>query len=153
MGPTEQCFITGLKSSELYVYKNTKLLNLKLMNLGRFTVVFPFRRQIFIAKIAFLQTGYTIRAVWRWKAHSWSRSLHGCCGSSATYRHIFCVELTIRSPNPVWMLFKNSVRAAKKTQHFTITKINCLTLFKEIIAVYTENHTKHINTKWKVTDC
>jgi hypothetical protein len=29
-----------------------------------------------------------------------------------------------------------------KTPHFTITKINWLTLFKEIIAVYTENHTK-----------
>jgi hypothetical protein len=42
--------------------------------------------------------------------------------------------------------YKNSVRTAKKTQHFTITKINWLTLFKEIIAVYSENHTKPINT-------
>jgi hypothetical protein len=33
-----------------------------------------------------------------------------------------------------------------KTQHFTITKINWLTLFKEIIAVYTENHKKPIIT-------
>jgi hypothetical protein len=40
------------------------------------------------------------------------------------------------------LLFKNSVRTAKKTPHFTITKINWLTLFKEIIAAYTENHTK-----------
>jgi hypothetical protein len=39
------------------------------------------------------------------------------------------------------IIFKNSVRTAKKTQHFTITKINWLTLFKEIIAVYSENHT------------
>jgi hypothetical protein len=30
----------------------------------------------------------------------------------------------------------NSVRTAKKTPHFTITKINWLKLFKEIIAVY-----------------
>jgi hypothetical protein len=36
----------------------------------------------------------------------------------------------------VWIVFKNSVRTAKKTQLFTITKINWLTLFKEIIAVY-----------------
>jgi hypothetical protein len=36
--------------------------------------------------------------------------------------------------------FKNSVRTAKKTQHITITKINWLTLFKEIIAVYCENN-------------
>jgi hypothetical protein len=45
----------------------------------------------------------------------------------------------------------NSVRTAKKTPHFTVTKINRLTLFKEIIAVYSETHTKHINTKRKVT--
>jgi len=51
------------------------------------------------------------------------------------------------------MLFKNSVRTSKRTPHFTITKINLLTLFKEIIAVCTENHTKHVNTNCRVTDC
>jgi hypothetical protein len=40
------------------------------------------------------------------------------------------------------MLFKNSVRTSKRTQHFTITKINWLMLFKEIISVYSENHKK-----------
>jgi hypothetical protein len=50
-------------------------------------------------------------------------------------------------------IFKNSVRTAKKTQHVTITKINWLTLFKEIIAVYSENNTKHINTKCRVIEC
>jgi hypothetical protein len=40
------------------------------------------------------------------------------------------------------MLFKNSVRTAKKTQ-VTVTKINRLTLFKEIIAVYSGYYTKH----------
>jgi hypothetical protein len=35
-----------------------------------------------------------------------------------------------------------SVRTAMKTQNFTVTKINWLTLFKEIIAVYRENHRK-----------
>jgi hypothetical protein len=34
-----------------------------------------------------------------------------------------------------------------------ITKINCLTLFNEIIGVYYENNTKHINTKCRVADC
>jgi hypothetical protein len=43
-------------------------------------------------------------------------------------------------------LFKNSVRTAKKTQLFTITKIIWLTLFKEIIAAYPKNHTKPKNT-------
>jgi hypothetical protein len=43
-------------------------------------------------------------------------------------------------------MFKNSARTAKKTPHFTITKINWLTLFKEIIAVYSENHMKSTNT-------
>jgi hypothetical protein len=32
---------------------------------------------------------------------------------------------------------KNSVRTSKRTQHFTITEIYFLTLFKEIIRVYT----------------
>jgi hypothetical protein len=39
----------------------------------------------------------------------------------------------------VWIIYQNSVRTAKKTLHFTITKISWLTLFKEIIAVYSEN--------------
>jgi hypothetical protein len=50
------------------------------------------------------------------------------------------------------MLFKNSVRTSKRTPHFTITKINWLTLFKEIIAVYSENHAKPINTKCSITE-
>jgi hypothetical protein len=37
-------------------------------------------------------------------------------------------------------VYKNIVRTSKRTPHFTITKINWLTLFKEIIAVYTEDH-------------
>jgi hypothetical protein len=44
------------------------------------------------------------------------------------------------------MLFKNSVRTSKRTPHFAITKINWLTLFKDMIDVYNENHTKPINT-------
>jgi hypothetical protein len=45
----------------------------------------------------------------------------------------------------IYIIYNHPVRTAKKTQHFTITQINRLTLFKEIIAVYSENHTKHIN--------
>jgi hypothetical protein len=41
----------------------------------------------------------------------------------------------------------NSVCTLKKTQHFTITKINLFMLFKKIIPACTENHTKPINTK------
>jgi hypothetical protein len=47
------------------------------------------------------------------------------------------------------MLFKNSVRTSKRTPHFTITKINWLTLFNEIISVYSESHTKPINALWE----
>jgi hypothetical protein len=43
-------------------------------------------------------------------------------------------------PKLVKIIFKNSVRTAKKTLHFTITNINWLTLFKEIIVVYSENN-------------
>jgi hypothetical protein len=44
----------------------------------------------------------------------------------------------------IHILFKKSVRTSKRTPHFTITKINWLTLFKEIIAVYSDNHAKQI---------
>jgi hypothetical protein len=43
-------------------------------------------------------------------------------------------------------LVKIIIRTVKKTQHFTIAKINWLTLFKEVTAVYSVNHTKHIST-------
>jgi hypothetical protein len=51
------------------------------------------------------------------------------------------------------MIFKDSVRTSKRTPHFTITKINWLMLFKEIIAVYSENQAKPINTKCCINDC
>jgi hypothetical protein len=51
------------------------------------------------------------------------------------------------------MLFKNPVRTSKRTPYFTITNINWLMLFKEIIAVYSENHAKPIYTKCSITDC
>jgi hypothetical protein len=38
-------------------------------------------------------------------------------------------------------MFNNSVRTGKKTLHFTVTNVNWLTLFKEIIAVCIENYT------------
>jgi hypothetical protein len=51
------------------------------------------------------------------------------------------------------MLVKKSVHTSKRTPHFTITKINWLMPFKEIITVYSENHAKPINTKCSITDC
>jgi hypothetical protein len=51
------------------------------------------------------------------------------------------------------MLFKNSVRTSKRTPYLTITEINWLTLFKEIIDVYGENHAEPIKTKCSVADC
>jgi hypothetical protein len=41
-----------------------------------------------------------------------------------------------------------TARVSKRTSHFNITKIKCLKEFKEIISVYTDNHTKPINTKY-----
>jgi hypothetical protein len=49
-------------------------------------------------------------------------------------------------------VFTNSVFTPKKIQ-FSITKINWLMLFKETIAVYSENHMKPINIICRVTDC
>jgi hypothetical protein len=39
-------------------------------------------------------------------------------------------------PELVWTVYKNSVRTSKRTPYFTITKINWLMLFKEIIFNY-----------------
>jgi hypothetical protein len=55
-------------------------------------------------------------------------------------------EINPLNPSLVKVIFKDSVPTAKKTQPVTITKINQLMLFKEIIDVYTENHTKQTNT-------
>jgi hypothetical protein len=49
------------------------------------------------------------------------------------------------------MLFKNSVRTSKRTPNFTITKVNWLMLFKEIIAVYSENDVKPVSSKCSIT--
>jgi hypothetical protein len=54
----------------------------------------------------------------------------------------YCKDINTLKPED--HLNKNSVRTAKKTQHFTITKINWLTLFREIIAVYCENYMKPV---------
>jgi hypothetical protein len=57
------------------------------------------------------------------------------------------IMLNPLKPKPVCIIFKNPVRIAKKTPHFTITKINWFSLFKERVAVYSENLTKPVNTK------
>jgi hypothetical protein len=72
------------------------------------------------------------------------------------FHHPYCLGLKTRvcwntnlnplKPKLVHALSKRSVCTKKKTPHFTITKINWLTLFWEIIAVYSENHTKYIYT-------
>jgi hypothetical protein len=47
-------------------------------------------------------------------------------------------------------MFKNAVRTSKRTPHFTITKIICLALLKEMIGVYVENLRKPINVNGAV---
>jgi hypothetical protein len=42
----------------------------------------------------------------------------------------------------VKIILKSSVRNSKRIPHFTITNINWLMLFKETIAVYSENRTE-----------
>jgi hypothetical protein len=39
---------------------------------------------------------------------------------------------SIRTQRLMYIIFKNSVRTSKRTPHFTITKINWLTLFKPL---------------------
>jgi hypothetical protein len=56
------------------------------------------------------------------------------------------------TPNLGYIIFKDSARTSKRTLHFTVTKINCLILFKKVFAVYTENYTTLINAKCIFTD-
>jgi hypothetical protein len=60
------------------------------------------------------------------------------CSSFPIYHKLF----NALKPKLVQIMFMNAVRTSKRTPHFTITKINWLTLFKEITAVYSENDTK-----------
>jgi hypothetical protein len=54
-------------------------------------------------------------------------------------------------PSDFGVTFTNSARTAKKTPHITVTKTNRLTLFKEMIAVYCENHTKPVTNSQLLT--
>jgi hypothetical protein len=56
-------------------------------------------------------------------------------------------------PELVEIILKNPGRTSKRTSHFTIIKINWIMLFKEVIPVYSENRTKPINAKYRVTGC
>jgi hypothetical protein len=53
-------------------------------------------------------------------------------------------------PKLLLTTFKNSVRTSKRTPHFTITNINWLILFSEMIPVYSKNHTKSTEAKCNV---
>jgi hypothetical protein len=44
------------------------------------------------------------------------------------------------------MLYKNSVGTSQQTHHASMTTVNRLMLFTEVIAVYCENHMENINT-------
>jgi hypothetical protein len=44
------------------------------------------------------------------------------------------------------MVYENSVRTSQETHYVSAAKPNRLMLFRETIAVYCENHTKHANT-------
>jgi hypothetical protein len=44
------------------------------------------------------------------------------------------------------IILKYSVLIQKRKQPITIRRINCLMMFKEMIALYSENHMKPVNT-------
>jgi hypothetical protein len=48
----------------------------------------------------------------------------------------------------VWIIFKNSFRTAKEARQLTFTKIIWLILFKRTMAGLSENHAKHMKTKF-----
>jgi hypothetical protein len=44
------------------------------------------------------------------------------------------------------LIYTNPVRTSQETHYVSTTKPNLLMLFEETVAVYCENHTKHIHT-------
>jgi hypothetical protein len=50
-------------------------------------------------------------------------------------------------PKLVYLTLKKLVRTAKETQHLTTKNVNGQMLFRKIMAVYYENHTKPIGSK------
>jgi hypothetical protein len=50
---------------------------------------------------------------------------------------------------PKLAYFFNPLRTSKKTHHF----ITLLTMFMEVVTIYTENHMKRMNATCKATDC
>jgi hypothetical protein len=81
----------------------------------------------------------------QWQLGIWEPSQH-LLEDRGKPRKPVCLKSTI-----VFKILKDSVRTSKRTQHFTITKINWLTLFKEITAVYTENRMESININCRDT--
>jgi hypothetical protein len=77
------------------------------------------------------------------------------------YHSYFIIELKINNLKQEAHLnniYKSPVLTSKETQHLSITKIDWLTVFKDIIAVYSENHTKRIKrymqwAKCRINDC
>jgi hypothetical protein len=55
--------------------------------------------------------------------------------AAATYAMLVLIIVNPLKPTLVVIILKDSVRTSKRTPHFTITKINWLMPFKEIIAV------------------
>jgi hypothetical protein len=45
-------------------------------------------------------------------------------------------------------MYKNSVPTSQETHHISATKPNRLMMFRETVAVYSENHMEHINALW-----
>jgi hypothetical protein len=65
---------------------------------------------------------------------------------------VYSTDTIPLKPKLACIIFNNSVRTSKKAQLFTTTKIN-LTVLKKTNTVYSENHTKHKQKKYRLPDC
>jgi hypothetical protein len=148
----------GVCSSEIKHYSRTALRSELLVSARGLQAVRSQNRKLFLVR-GFMKFGLAIIIIF--------------CMISGTYQFIRpaarsrtinidkkCRHCRVTCSNSagavlVEIKYKNPVRTAKKTPHFTVTKINRLTLFKEIIAVCSENHTKHKYKNCSVTgaDC
>jgi hypothetical protein len=73
----------------------------------------------------------------------WTLKMKAICSSETSVNFLQTTRRYIPEGNT---LYKNSIRTSQETHHVSATETNRLMLFGEVIAVYCENHTEHINT-------
>jgi hypothetical protein len=84
--------------------------------------------------------------LWQWSSTNLEYKFLFWRNTSAYVFFVTIVWVTLWSLKLIQIIFKNWVLTTEEIQHTSITRINWLMLFREIIAVCSENHMKPIST-------